>query len=85
MYYAWVGLIMSMNQAIIALFEMNKFKYRIEKIPEKKGIYIDTYTIFVQNLLRVLTQLNTNNQASTPKRVKFVKLEKPTQNYFKNG
>ena len=36
MYYAWVGLIMSMNQAIIALFEMNKFKYRIEKIPEKR-------------------------------------------------
>lgn len=83
MYYAWVGLIMSMNQAIIALFEQNKFKYRIEKIPEKADI--DTYTIFVQNLLRVLTQLNTNNQASTPKRVKFVKLEKPTQNHFKNG
>lgn len=76
---------MSVNQAIIALFEMNNFKYRIEKIPEKTGIYIDTYTIFVQNLLRVLTQLNTNNQASTPKRVKFVKLEKPTQNYSKNG
>ena len=72
---------MSVNQAIIALFEMNKFKYRIEK-NTRKG-YIDTYTIFVQNLLRVLTQLNTNNQASTPKRVKFVKLEKPTQNYFK--
>jgi len=35
MYYAWVGLIMSVNQAIIALFEMNNFKYRIEKIPEK--------------------------------------------------
>ena len=69
---------MSVNQAIIALFEMNNFKYRIEKIPEKTGIYIDTYTIFVQNLLRVLTQLNTNNQASTPKRVKFVKLERPT-------
>ena len=70
---------MSVNQAIIALFEVNKFKYRIEKDPNK-GL---TYTIFVQNLLRVLTQLNTNNQASTPKRVKFVKLEKPTQNYFK--
>ena len=77
-----VGLIMSVNQAIIALFEVNKFKYRVEKDP--KGFF-DTYTIFVQNLLRVLTQLNTNNQASTPKRVKFVKLEKPTQNYFKIG
>ena len=26
---------MSVNQAIIALFEMNNLKYRIEKIPEK--------------------------------------------------
>jgi len=72
---------MSVNQAIIALFEVNKFKYRVEKGP--KGTCFGAYTIFVQNLLRVLTQLNTNNQASTPKRVKFVKLEKPTQNYFK--
>ena len=76
-----VGLIMSVNQAIIALFEVNKFKYRVEKDP--KGFF-DTYTIFVQNLLRVLTQLNTNNQASTPKRVKFVKLEKTHAKLFQN-
>lgn len=72
---------MSVNQAIIALFEVNSLNIGLKRT--QKGTYIDTYTIFVQNLLRVLTQLNTNNQASTPKRVKFVKLEKPTQNYFK--
>lgn len=29
---------MSVNQAIIALFEVNQFKYRIEKDP-KRGLY----------------------------------------------
>jgi len=77
---------MSMNQAIIALFEMNKFKYRIEKIPEKIPGDLCWYLYnFCPEFVKGTNAAETNNQASTPKRVKFVKLEKPTQNYFKNG
>lgn len=64
---------------------LRSLKWKCFNIGLKKtrwGTCIDTYTIFVQNLLRVLTQLNTNNQASTPKRVKFEKIRKTHAKLF---